>query len=315
MPSSAVQTFTDPDDYAALIRNTKAELTVTGRGEFTAKIIRIDLHRLWMQRFSDNLPRVGHSAGSSGRVIVSFRTQPGPSLLWGSTEMGLTNIVRHGEGESTFQRSSGSASWGAMSLPVADAAVVGETLGGCDLTPPRNAFLVTPSPSAMAKLQRLHASVGELAEKAPQIIANSDAAHGLEQALIEAMVHCLVSLVMSSISRRRNGLMALSVLLEILHEWWRLARKKGWMSPGQPWLFPGYRGQHTSARQLHRIVRLAAGRAGITKRVGVHTLRHCFATHLLEQKTDIRVIKFCSGTRNSTRRRSTPASPSARSAR
>jgi hypothetical protein len=50
-----------------------------------------------------------------------------------------------------------------------------------------------------------------------------------------------------------------------LHEWWRVARKKGWMSAGQPWLFPGYRGQHTSARQLHRIVRLAAGRAGITR--------------------------------------------------
>ena len=73
-------------------------------------------------------------------------------------------------------------------------------------------------------------------------------------------------------------------LLELLREWWRVARKKGWMSPGQPWLFPGYRGQHTSARQLHRIVRLAAGRAGITKRVGVHTLRHSFATHLLGAK-------------------------------
>src|SRR5207248_1814156 len=35
------------------------------------------------------------------------------------------------------------------------------------------------------------------------------------------------------------------ILLEILHEWWRVARKKGWMSAGQPWLFPGYRGQHT----------------------------------------------------------------------
>ena len=81
---------------------------------------------------------------------------------------------------------------------------------------------------------------------------------------------------------------------------WRVARKKGWMSPAQPWLFPGYRGQHTSARQMHRIVRLAAGRAGITKRVGVHTLRHSFATHLLEQKTDIRIIQVSTPERKCT---------------
>jgi integrase/recombinase XerD len=84
-------------------------------------------------------------------------------------------------------------------------------------------------------------------------------------------------------------------LLELLREWWRAARKKGWMRPDQPWLFPGYRGQHMSPRQLHRLVCLAATRAGITKRVGVHTLRHSFATHLLEQKTDIRIIQVLLG--------------------
>ncbi len=36
-------------------------------------------------------------------------------------------------------------------------------------------------------------------------------------------------------------------LLELLRDWWRVARKEGWMAPGQPWLFPGYRGQHMSA--------------------------------------------------------------------
>ncbi|MEO5338803.1 MAG: site-specific integrase [Magnetospirillum sp. WYHS-4] len=84
-------------------------------------------------------------------------------------------------------------------------------------------------------------------------------------------------------------------LLELLREWWRHGRRTGRITPGQPWLFPGYRGQHMSTRQLHRVVRLAAARAGVTKRVGVHTLRHSFATHLLEQKTDIRVIQVLLG--------------------
>jgi integrase/recombinase XerD len=67
------------------------------------------------------------------------------------------------------------------------------------------------------------------------------------------------------------------------------------MPPGQPWLFPGYCGRHMSARQLHRLVCLAATRAGIPKRIGVHTLRHSFATHLLKQKTDIRVLQVLLG--------------------
>jgi AraC-like DNA-binding protein len=191
MPSSAVRTFTDPDDYAAAQRGVKSELTVIGRGHFTAKLIGIALHRLGLQRSSDNLPRTAHSVNSKGLAIITFRTHPGPSLVRGGVEMQPTDIVRHAEDEAYFQRSSGSASFGAMSLPEEDMAAIGEAMAGLDLTPPRDAMLVTPQPSAMARLQRLHAAAGHLAEEAPEVILNADAARGLEQALVEAMISCL----------------------------------------------------------------------------------------------------------------------------
>src|SRR5438067_8108701 len=186
MPSSAVRTFNDLDDYAAAIRQGTYELTVTERGHFTAKLTRIDLHRLWMQRFSDNLPRISHIAGWGGRAVFAFRTEPGPSLLSSGIEMQPTNIVRYSEGQNYYRRSSGFAAYGSMSLPVAEMAAVGEAMGAVDLAPPRDAILITPLPAAMARLQRLHAAAAVLAKTAPEILAKPDAARGLEQALVEA---------------------------------------------------------------------------------------------------------------------------------
>ena len=191
MPSSAVRTFTDPADYAAAIRATRAELTVLGRGSFAGKLTRIDLHHLWMQRFSDNLPRIAHSAAMTGRAIISFRTELGPDLRWGGIDVQPASIMRHSEGQNSFQRSSGSACWGAMSLPIEEMVSVGTAVAGCDLTPPADMLIVTPPPAAMAKLLRLHAAAGQLAEDAPAVIAHPEAARSLEQALIEAMVACL----------------------------------------------------------------------------------------------------------------------------
>ena len=78
-------------------------------------------------------------------------------------------------------------------------------------------------------------------------------------------------------------------LLTILREWWRAARPPVWLFPGQNPINP------VTERQINRAMQAAAKAAGISKRVSPHTLRHSFATHLLEQGADIRVIQVLLG--------------------
>jgi integrase/recombinase XerD len=81
-------------------------------------------------------------------------------------------------------------------------------------------------------------------------------------------------------------------LLMLLRTYWKTVRPK-------EWLFTGYKpNQHLSVRALQVVCHNAWQNSGLTKPVTMHSLRHCFATHLLEKGTDLRTIQLLMGHRS-----------------
>jgi len=171
-------------------------------------------------------------------------------------------------------------------------------------------------PEAMAKMQPVH-----LPRKLPVILSPEEvkrliaAAGNLKHQTALALAYAtglrvseVVSLKVTDIDSQRMALrveqgkgqkdryaMLSPLLLERLRVWWRVARAQGKMFDGG-WLFPGQNPvRHLSARQLDRAIHAAADEADIEKRISMHSLRHAFATHLLEQKVDIRLIQVLLG--------------------
>ena len=105
----------------------------------------------------------------------------------------------------------------------------------------------------------------------------------------EAVMAMLATVREQGKGQRDRYVMLSPQLLELLRDWWRATRPRAWLFPGQNPVNP------MSARQLNRAVHAAKDLAGISKRVSPHTLRHSFATHLLEQGVDIRVIQVLLG--------------------
>jgi site-specific recombinase XerD len=87
-------------------------------------------------------------------------------------------------------------------------------------------------------------------------------------------------------------------LLDLLREYWK-ARRRQPNVRSSPWLFPGQDPTRPmTSKSVHAACKAVCEASGLSKRVTVHTLRHSFATHLLEAGTDIRTIQVLLGHRN-----------------
>ncbi len=104
--------------------------------------------------------------------------------------------------------------------------------------------------------------------------------------------------VVQAKGRKDRNVMLPAGMLGLLRQWWteRPTRQDKDVSLPERWLFPGYKpGRPLTTRQFLRLFHVAVAAAGIRKPVTLHTLRHSFATHLLERGVDIRVIQALLG--------------------
>lgn len=190
MVQSEVISVTEPEGFAAAVRGADVELSVLAPGTFTASITRVSLGSLKMMRVSESHPRIMHSAVRNDRAIFSFRTDDGAGMFRNGIELPLGGIARLARRQCYFQRSVGPIGWSNMSLSVEDLQTAGITATGCDLMPPCSEVFAIPSPAAMARLQRLNMAACLMAESAPEVIDVPEAARGMEQALVGALVSC-----------------------------------------------------------------------------------------------------------------------------
>lgn len=188
MPASAVRVFDDIDEYTASIRAGQYEAVIAGRGSFEAKLVRIDLHRLWMQRFTENLPHIARAATSPSRAIVMFTTSPTAPISWGGREVMADVVVRVGIGQEAFHCTRGPAQWASLSLPIEDYFAAAAAMMHRDVQWKSDGMAVRPAAEALVRLRSLHAAAGALAEHAPAILANAETARCLEQEIIAAMI-------------------------------------------------------------------------------------------------------------------------------
>ena len=196
MPScfSSILTTDDVDRFSAAIRPNDANFSLTARGRFSANHALVNLNRVRLQGGEESLSRIWEGEINRERHAISFHMLPGPSLFINGTEVGPGEIALHNSSNAIFcHRLSGATRWGSMSLSRQDWLEMGTAVAGHDVTPPVGQAKIAVSKSALLRLQRLHAAATHLAEHAPELIANPDAARGLENELMQAMVDCIAT--------------------------------------------------------------------------------------------------------------------------
>jgi hypothetical protein len=193
MAENGTLTFSDPDGYAAGFGDARIRLTITGAGDFKARLTRLKLKDLKIYRCCESLPRIAYISLPPEQMFLSFPLGA-VSLISDGFALRNDDIVLHGRGKRTHQRSNGACQWGLISLSLEQFASCGKALTGRAIAPPHASRILRPARADVLRFQRLFAQACRLAEAARQkLIERPEVARALEQELLHAIINCLAA--------------------------------------------------------------------------------------------------------------------------
>jgi AraC-like DNA-binding protein len=190
MPEGGTVTFSDPDTYASAFGTARVKLTVTGRGDFSARMTRLRLQHVEVYSCRESLPRIAYITLPPDRTVLSFPVGAASPVLAG---VALRNgdIVFHGRGERVHQCTGGGCQWGFVSLSAEQFAKCSGALNGHPIATPYASRVYHPQRADALRLQHLFRKARQIAEPGTTSIWRPEVARALEQDMLYAVVHCL----------------------------------------------------------------------------------------------------------------------------
>jgi AraC-like DNA-binding protein len=192
MPSSVTSVFSEAEDFEAALRAEGClALLVTGAGQFRARLTQVALHRLRLTAAEEQLSRLAFVAVPADMILVLLARGRVSAPVWGGVRLGTDEIMTLGAGQRLHMRTDGPCRWGSIWLPATELVQYGRVLTGANFAVPSAARWRRPRPAMSRHLRHLHSAAIGLVERRSNAFIGGEAAHGLEQQLIETLVECL----------------------------------------------------------------------------------------------------------------------------
>lgn len=218
MPDSITSAFSEPEDYAAALRGEGLlSLLISSGSQFKAKLTQISLSGIRLSAAEETLPRIAFLSIPSDMFVILFpigRALAAPAC--GGISLRPGEILTLCPGEQFHAHTGGASHWGSIHLRLRRLMEYAAVLTGGSFSLSSGIRHLRPSHADERQLRGLHSAAIRVAAKSPQILVDTEAARGLEQQLLHAIVECLSNAAMVSESRGNRGSREVAVRFEQL---------------------------------------------------------------------------------------------------